>query len=422
MIFRLAIRNLFRKRWRSLLTASGIAVAVAILVWMVCWMDSFNDLLIKGATSLDIGQVQVQSQAYIDKANLYNSFPVSGAHLDEVRKLENVGGAVARVHVYGLVGNEERSQVARITGVQPEDERRVTSVVDGLQAGSWLSETPAGPGPRELVLGAALAKLLQVEVGDELVLFLQAADGSLGNELGKVIGVVKTGSTLIDRNTVFMHIDDVQYVAALDGQAHEVSIKVTDLSAIAEVSAAVAALVTVDGEQDPKRLLVSRTWEKVRPQMSKMVEMNSQSTGVLYCSIYLIAGLGILNAQRMSALERRREFGVLLAVGISPAKLWLSIVVETLVLTLLGAALGAALGATISEYHTVVGLDYSVFSSAENISFMGVSFSERTYFDLELQHVVDPVVVIAFVGILCGLWPATSASRLNPMRAISGRS
>lgn len=424
MLFKLALRNLFRNRWRSALTAGGVAVATFILIWSLSWMNTFFDVMVRGATAVDTGQIRISTAAETERSSIYNAFPTAAAKLDAVRDVSGVTGASPRVEVFGLVGNEQRSQVAQISGIDPSTEPDVTRVRDGITEGRWLSEVSPERGAREVLLGATLAKLLKVDVGDELVVFLQAADGSLGNDLLKIVGIVETGNTRVDRTTAYMHLEDVQWLASLEGKAHEVLLSVEDLDAADAVADDVQAILGSEptDPDDSDSVLVAQSWREVAPELAQMIEVSDKSVWIMYLIIYLIAGLGILNTQRMSALERRREFGVLLAIGLTPLRIGVMIVLETVMLTTVGAGVGVAAGLGLVQYHATAGLDMGAFaSSGADFDYMGVAFDERIYFVLRADAVFEPVAVILAVAFFCGLWPAISAARIDAVRAIAGR-
>lgn len=425
---KLGLRNLVRNRWRSGLTLAAIAVAVALMVWTLAFYDGWLIQMIRGATAVETAQVQIHTAAYVDKPRVYRTFPVSDSLLATIEAVPEVEAASPRIEAHGLIGNEERSQVARILGVDPRRETATTPVADGLTEGRWLATEPAAlPGPREVILGEGVARQLRVGVGAELVVFLEAADGSLGNDLLEVIGIVRTGNTQVDRLTIYMHRADAEFVAALSGEVHEIAIRTVDLSRARETAEAVASAVGALREAPPSaadapddRLLV-RSWQEILPSIQQMVVLFERSYWIMYLLVYLVAGVGILNTQRMSALERRREFGVMMAIGMRPRRMFRTLQVETVVLGLIGAVLGAALGTAVAWYHTSAGLNLNLFTDQASFSFMGVAFSDRLYFALSVGSVVEPIIVMLAVALACGLWPAMSAARLDPVPTLSGR-
>jgi ABC-type lipoprotein release transport system permease subunit len=326
MITRLAVRNLSRNAWRSSLTVGGVAVAVALLIWMIAFLGGWMDAMVRAITAIDTLQVKIERQDYVDDAAIYHSFPFDEGLVETLEARPEVVAATGRVKLYGLIGNEERSQVARIFGVDPVREVKATPIGEAITRGKWLSgqaraeqADDEAPAPGELVLGEGLARQLRVDVGDELVAFLEAADGSLGNELFIVTGILRTGNSAIDRQAAYISLADAQQLAALDGHVHEIALQTADLAKAREVSTAIAALIDAAGFDEPMSV---RSWQAIVPQISEMIEMSKGSMGAMYFIIYLVASLGVMNTQRMSALERRREFAVMMAIGVTPGRLF----------------------------------------------------------------------------------------------------
>ncbi len=425
MNLRVALRNLARNRWRTALTIGGVAMATGLVIWTASMMHGWMGMMVQAATGAEVGQVQVVTQGWIDDQTIYDSFPADAALLGKVEAVPAVTGAAPRLIAYGLVGHEKASQVARLVGVDAEREGRVTTVPGAVREGRWLSASPqAPPAAREVVLGAGLADRLAVHVGDELVTFLQAADGSMGNDKLRVVGVMHSGSDAIDRSSAFLHIEDVQWLVALDGRVHELLVRAAKGADLDRVAAGVgAALGDLHGDTEgPAGALVARTWEDAVPELAAMVEASASSMYLIYIIIYLIAALGILNAQRMSALERRREFGVLLAIGLTPGQLGRLIVSETVIISTLGAVLGGALGAAVSLYFAHVGWALGDGASDGSFAYMGVNFTGSLKFIFQWSDVAAQVVLVFFVGLACGLWPALKSARIHAVRAIAGRS
>lgn len=423
MILRLSVRNLLRHRWRTALTAGGIAFAVAVMVWMLGLMDGFMQSMVRGATALDSGQVLVQTADYVDEPAAYKTLQYDPGDFDEtldaIAGLPEVAGATARVRLYGLVGDERRSQVAQIIGVDAGREAAATPIDEAITRGRWLSEAPPpAPAAREVVLGDGLFKQLDTSLGAELVVFLEASDGSLGNELLEVVGVVKTGDARVDRRAAYLHLEGAQFIGALDGQVHEVAVRLESPELAPEAAGAIQAAASDLRAESP---VVARPWQQVKPELAQLLETADISYLFLYVIVYLVAALGIFNTQRMSALERRREFGVMMAVGVSPSLLFRIVVAETVVLAMIGGAAGAVVGAGLTYWMEVAGLELASFGSGAEFSMMGVSFSDRLYAELGLRSVVEPLAVLVATSVLIGLGPAVQAIRTDLTSAIAGR-
>jgi ABC-type lipoprotein release transport system permease subunit len=429
---KLGLRNLLRNRWRSGLTLAAVAVAVGLMVWTLGFYEGWIQQMVRGTTAVSTLQAQIHTAGYVEAPRVYRTLTLDDATYREILDVDGVDAVSPRVELAGLIGNEQRSQVAQFLGVRPDLEAGATPVTDGIIEGRWLGDSPAAyPAPREIVLGEGVATQLRVGIGAELVVFLEAADGSLGNELLQVVGILRTGNTQIDRMTGYMHLEDAQYLAALGDGIHEVAIKADEPNNAIQVASAVAsALGALDrapdegaverGEVDGETLVV-QPWQEINPSMAQMVTIFRGSYAFMYLLIYLVAAVGIVNTQRMSAAERRREFGVMMAIGMRPRRMFRTIVVETVVLGFVGAVLGAIGGGLLTWYHATAGFDMTVFTDEATFSMMGVSFSDRIYSVLYAGALIQPVLVMLVVAGLSGLWPAIKSALIDPAPTIAGR-
>lgn len=439
---KIGLRNLARNRWRSGLTLGGIGISVAFMVWILGFMEGWMGTMVQGATAVETVQVQVHTRAFAENPRVYRTFVVDPRVLDAVSGVEGVVAVSPRVRLNGLIGHEEKSQVGRIMGVDPALEAEATPVATAIIEGRWLAQNPpVYPAPREVVLGAGMASQLRVGAGDELVVFVESADGSMGNDLLQVVGVVRTANTAVDRMTAYMHIEDARFLAAVEGEAHELAIKTEDLLGARETAGLVAATLGAEtrgvrsGDSEPDLgsgsgsdtalsegdgLLV-RPWQEIMPSIYQMLMISRQSNWITYLLIYLVAAIGLVNTQRMSALERKREFGVLMAIGMRPRKMFRMVLTESLVLGSLGGLIGTVIGLAVTGYHAIAGLDLAAFTDKGEFTVMGVAFTGKIYAIITPVAALQPILIMVAVAFLAGLWPAFKSSRLDPAPTIAGR-
>ncbi len=441
---KIGLRNLARNRWRSGLTLGGIGISVAFMVWILGFMEGWMGTMVQGATAVETTQIQVHTRAFAENPRVYRTFGVDPTVLDAVTGVDGVVAVSPRVRLNGLIGHEEKSQVGRIMGVDPAMEADATPVATAVTQGRWLAQNPpAYPAPREVVVGAGMASQLRVGPGDELVVFVESADGSMGNDLLEVVGVVRTANTAVDRMTAYMHIEDARFLAAVEGEAHELAIKTEDLLGARETAGLVATalgaetLGVLPGDSEPNPgtgsesnavlsganpdALLVRPWQEILPSIYQMLTISGQSNWFTYLLIYLVAAIGLVNTQRMSALERKREFGVLMAIGMRPQKMFRMVLTESLVLGTLGGLLGTGLGLAVTGYHATAGLDLAAFTDKGEFTVMGVAFTGKIYAIITPVAALQPILIMVLVAFLAGLWPAFKSSRLDPAPTIAGR-
>ena len=239
----------------------------------------------------------------------------------------------------------------------------------------------------------------------------QGADGSIANALFDVVGVVETGSTMLDRAGVWTPLPALQSTLVLPNQVHELLILSDDLDTLPALKGRVEA---AGGDQ-----LMVRTWQEANPQAALLIGSQTTSKTLILFVVFSVSALGVLNTMMMNVFERTRELGVLKAIGLSPAKMMALVLLEAAQLGVLASAVGVGLGLLIDLYLVKVGVAMS--KSGEPMSFGGVSFDPIMRGEVRVEGIVITVVFVFFVSIVAAVWPGLRAARLQPVDAMRQR-
>ena len=356
---------------------------------------------ISNATNLVVGEIQVHAQGYLADHSIYKGLKRPDLIL-RAAKQNNVAAAPRR-YGYGLVAVGTKSAGARFWGVEPDLERTTFDLAKHLQEGRFLPQTSQ----RGMVLGQKLARSLQAKIGSEIVVVVQAADGSLGNDLYTVTGILKAVGDSVDRNAAIIHAADFAELFVSGDRIHEVALnsrKRLSLKKLTELLSAVA----------PEEEIMS--WRQLLPEVSDMVNLFDVSMLIFGLIFLLAAGMGVMNTMLMATYERIREFGVLKALGATPWRIIKDVATEALVLAALGTFLGTIFGLAGSYYLQEVGLDLSIFATTYSVG--GVAFDPIWRATISAKMVYLPVALMLVIGLVASLYPAALAARLDPVRAI----
>jgi ABC-type lipoprotein release transport system permease subunit len=348
-----------------------------------------------------VGEVQVHAQGYRRDHSIYKALNRPDLIL-RAAKQNNVAAAPRR-YGYGLVAVGTKSAGARFWGVQPALERTTFDLAQRLSEGRFLSETSQ----RGVVLGQKLARSLQAQIGSEIVVVVQAADGSLGNDLYTVIGILKASGDSIDRNAALIHAADFDELFVSGGRIHEVALNSRERMSIERLT----ELLSIAA---PEEEIMS--WRQLLPEVSDMVNLFDAFIWIFGLIFLLAAGMGVMNTMLMATYERIREFGILKALGATPWRIIRDVATEALVLAALGTVLGTILGLAGSYYLQEVGLNLSIFAGTYSVG--GVAFDPIWRATISARMVYIPVVLMLIIGLLASLYPAALAARLDPVRAI----
>jgi ABC-type lipoprotein release transport system permease subunit len=402
-IFRMAWRNLWRNKRRTTVTIAAVALNVAILIASTGLMEGMLENFVSNATNLVAGEVQIHVPKFLVDRSMYKSLKSPETILG---RLGEYGiPASARSYGFGLVAHETKSAGALFWGVDPMVERNVFDLARHLYRGAFLS-----PGAQKgVVLGKKLARSLNVSVGDELVVVVQAADGSLGNDLYRVTGILKSAGNSIDRDAAILHRRDFETLFVSGGRIHEIALNTRGAVPL-ETLRSLASQSAPDAEV--------RTWRQLMPSLSDMVRLFDTSMWLFWMIFFLAAALGVMNTMLMATFERIREFGVLKALGTAPWRIIRDVAAEAFVLALASTLAGIAVGLPIAWYLQVVGLDLSVFATGD-VTIAGVAFDPTWKAVISAKSVTMPVVVMWIVCLIASLYPAAIAARLDPVKAIA---
>lgn len=403
MLVKLAWRNVWRNRRRSLITICATAVAVILCLFSNAFSDGWFGEMIVSATRYPLGHVQVHAPGYLPDRPLYETLADGDAVLEAAAALPRVAAA-PRVYGFALVGVGDRSGMGAIVGIDPVAESAVSGIEEAVENGRPLPAKAAATA----VIGVKLAKKLGAKVGDELLVLTEADDGFPGEALYRICGIATTGDPNRDRTLVLLHIDDARQLMALEGRTHEVVVVSADVGRPEPVAAALTASLGDSVEV--------KTWRQLQPFLAEMMQMAEGMVWLVLVIVYAIAGLGIANTVLMSVMERNREIGVMMAIGLKPRRVVSMILLENVALTLVAAVGGGALAFAAISYWLVNGLDLSGFISG--LSMEGFTVSPLIHPELTLGHTIGTFVVLIVISTLSALWPAVRAARLDPARAI----
>ncbi|SHI77491.1 ABC-type transport system, involved in lipoprotein release, permease component [Malonomonas rubra DSM 5091] len=402
MLWQLALRNIWRNRRRTLLTLSAMVISSALLILCLGVFSGMLKDMLASATEQYFGHLVISAKGYQDDRDMFANFP---ADLDlPALRHPQVTGYSPRLRSFGLLSFANNSAPVELLGIRPQHEQQVTSLQDHLQSGRYLREEERNGA----VIGAGLAKRLAVQPGDELVFVTQAADGSIGNDLLQVSGIFSTGDQGHDNSLVLVPLGWLQQLLVLPGKLHEISLRVEQ----PRQAAILAGQLT--GGMPPELEVLD--WGQMLPEMKEVVASYDVSRMIIVTILYIATGLGILNTFFMSVLERTREFGVLMAVGMRPGQIRLMVLLETLAMGLISLIFGVGLGVLLSLYMAFVGIDLS--GSLTPITYAGGTILPRLHAVLETANILVPAVVLLLVCLLAGFLPANRAARMQPVVAI----
>jgi ABC-type lipoprotein release transport system permease subunit len=406
-LLKLAWRNLWRNRRRTVLTLSAMVLASSLLILILAISEGMFEDLLRSTTRQYTGQAVVCGEAYRRDDDFYTFVRQPGRVAAVLAAVPGVTGASPRLRVWGLVSRADASVAAEILGVDWAGERLVTDLPASMVAGGW-GDDAGGPG---VVIGRGLAGKLKAGLGDELVLVTQAADGSIGNDLFLVQGIFATGDAGRDNHLAICGRGRLGEMTAAPGMAHEVVLSVQDPHRAPEVAA--AAERAVRPLQEDLRAL---PWQRLLPILAQSLELFDTSMYITTAILYLAAGMVVVNTLLMTFYERLREFGLLMAIGMTPGGIRGLMAAEALLLGLVAAALGSAAGVAASLLLDAHPLDISAWMRP--VSFAGGSVLPLLRAALKPRDVLVPFLGLVLVSLAAVIPPLQRGGSRPPAQEL----
>lgn len=400
----LAWRNLWRHRRRTWLTVGAMIFCNALLVFLIAIQLGSYRMMIDNTLSAFTGHLQVQHPDYREEQHMELTVPDAAALAQRVRETPGVSAAAARAEAYALASSDERSFGIQLTGVQPAVEPQVSTYPGLVAQGRYLADGQAA----EVVIGRILARNLKLGLGDELTFLGSGRDGSIAAGVARVVGIVDSGIADIDRAVAQVPLGYFQQVFFMGNRGHSVVARVQDLEQTAAVVARLRRELPGGGE------LAVLDWDTLQPGLREAIRTDMVSAWFMYAVLIVLVALSVLNTQLMSVLERTREFGVMLALGMRPGRLARLVALETGFMSLLGLGLGALLGGLIVLYFSYIGFSYPGMAEAA----AKFNLPPRIYPTISLTALLLGPLIVFAGALLAALYPALKLLRMEPVAAM----
>ena len=404
IVFRLAWRNLWRQPRRTWLTTGAMVFSNMLLVFMMSLQFGMYSLMIDNALQVFTGHLQVQAPLYNDEKKMRQTVPDIVPLANAIREELQSDKVAARGWAFALASSNDRSFGIGIYGVEPEFENNVSNIPGLTSEGRYLGGNDAA----EIVIGSVLARNLHVEVGEEITLMGSGVDGSFAAAVVDIVGIFESGVTDIDRNIAEIPLGLFQETFFMEGAGHQVVVVGEGLAAIPELQSRVRSVLPGDSES------VILDWDELQPGLKQAIQADMGSAFFMYFVLVILVSFSVMNTQLMSVLERTREFGIVMALGLKPGRLGRLVMLETAIMGLMGTVLGVAVGALVTSWFTTNGLAFPGMDE------MGAKFNlpTRMFPNINaLTLLAGPLVVFIFT-LLASIYPAVRLHWQNPVDAM----
>ena len=398
---RMAWRNIWRNRSRSLVILISVAIGLWAGIFLMAFYNGMIRQRIRSAIEGETSHLQIHHPLFAEDGDVAYHLGSGDSLIQFLKRHRAVRISCARVVSYGMASTAAGSTGVKISGVQPSEEAAVTGLSRKIIEGTYFSQT----GRHEILLGKRLATKLRLAIGQKVVLTINDADGELSSSAFRVVGLYSISNSPYEESNVFVRISEAGQLAAMDDAVNEVAVLLhqdRDVDGVASALRARFASVEV------------KTWTQLSPEMQLLVVTMDRMMFIFMGIIMLALSFGIINTMLMSVLERTREIGMLLSLGMIRPLVFGMVILETLFMVLAGCPAGILAAILTVAYTQKNGIDLS--GSSEVMSSFG--WESRAYPSLEAGQVGVILLLVICTALLSALFPARRTLKLKPAEAI----
>ncbi|WP_186754314.1 ABC transporter permease [Echinicola salinicaeni] len=401
MLIKIAWRNVWRNKGRSLVVIGSIVVGIWALLFMLGFMNGFTVSYINGAIEHEISHIQIHHPKFKQDYDIAYSIP-NGLSLKEALSSDPKVAAISpRSFANGMISSTRKANGVRIYGIIPELEKHVTHHDSLLTAGTYFESKQRNP----VIIGNELAEELKVDINSKIVLTFQDEDNNLVAGAFRIAGLIETSSPSINKFTAYVKMEDFNRIAGIGQNIHEIALFLSSPNDE-------APLMDKLKKEHPDLLIES--WRTIAPELELFLSMTDSFLWVLFGIIMIALIFGIINTMLMAVLERYRELGMLMAIGMNKWRVYMMIVIETVFLSLVGGPLGIIIGLATMNWLGIHGIDLSAYS--EGLKAYG--YDSILYPSIENNIYIFVTIGVIITALIGALYPAYKAIQLNPTKAL----
>jgi len=404
----LAWRNIWRNKRRTLITAFSIGFGIMLSVTFTGSGDYTYTNMIDMGASMGMGHVTVEPVGYHLKPSLDKRLTATAKLQQEILALPGVSGASVRITGQAMFASARKSVGGAFIAIDPAFETPDNNLLmRSLLEGSVFSNKSG----RGMVIGSKLAKKLHVKIGKKIVYTTTDVHGEIVSDIARITGIFTTGIDMVDGMLALLPIGTVQQTLSYaPDQATLIAVLIKDQRHAELMRDEIAAL------PEAKDVAVL-TWKKSQPDLAGVIAFDKAGNYISQFLVGLLIAVGILNTMLMSVLERKREFGVMVAVGMSPGTLFRLVMAESFWLAIIGLVLGIIITAPWYYFLYNTGIDLSG-TVGSDFSYGGVLVDPTFKVRLFKESIVAILGGVFMLALLAGLYPAWRAGRVVPVESL----
>lgn len=401
MIQKIAWKNIWRNKLRSVILIFSISLGIWAGLFLMSMTTGLNNQRINNAINSGLGHIQLHHPDFISENNpkfKLNDTAIIANLLTQNQNIKkwsfhtiNIGMATSPTGGFGI----------SLFGVNPKREAGVTSISSKIITGSYLNSSRKN----QIVIGEKLAKKLKVKVNNKIIITFQDHNDNILSSAFKICGIYKTSSSRFDEVNVYITDEEIKNLVGGDAGINEVIILTNNIQKVAE---------TTNTLTNQLRDLKVRSWDEISPELGYANEIMTIGLSIFILIIILAMSFGIINTMLMAVLERQKELGILMSIGLNKFKIFVMILSETFFISLIGGPAGIISAYITINYFSKVGIDLS--SVGSGLDSLGIGSVIYTQLDNNMYIIIT--ISILLTAIIASVYPSIRAIRLKVVEVI----
>lgn len=402
MLFKLAWKNIWRNKKRTVIVSASVFFAVFLAIVMRSAQLGSYSYMIHSSAKMATGYLQVQAEGFWENRSLDKSYIANKEISDSILQINGVTSLTERLEAFALLSNDTITKVSPVVGINPDQEQHMTGLKDKLIEGDYLSG-----GKNHTLISEGLAKNLKVGIGDSLVLYGSGFHGQTAAAFLIVSGIVKLPLPFMNKAFAFINLPDAQYIYAAPGRITSASIMIENIRMLDRIKNSVKRML-----KDNQTIM---TWDEMLPELVQNIELDNASGLIMIGILYIVITLGVLGTIMMMTSEREKEFGILYSVGMNKIKMLIVSIMESVMVSFVGVIIGILGSIPLTIY---------LRDNPIPITGEGASTWESLGIEAIMTFTTDPGIyfwqgmIVLFIALLCASYPMIFIGFLNPTQAM----
>lgn len=403
MLLSISWRNIWRNKLRSLIIILSITLGIFAGVIAGAFFKGMADSRINKVINTDLSYIQIHNPGFEESSD-FSDYITNAQHINNIiDTINNVTGVSSRICVQSMIASAETAAGVKTMGIFPEDEKQVTTIHKRIIDGKYFEGIKKNP----VVIGKKLAEKLNVKVRSKIVITMTDLDNNITSGAFRIVGIYSTDNNMFDEANVFVRFTDIQKLTNFpETAAHEIAININENDKLETVKTSIVNITD-------NKLDVS-TWKELSPEMNYLTEVMDMYMYIFIIIILFALLFGIINTMLMVVMERTKEIGMLMAIGMNKSKVFAMIILESVMLTLTGGITGIVIAYFTAKFGETHPLDLSIWAKG----FEQLGYDSLVYTQIDSVLFINTVIMVIITGIIAALYPAYKALKNDPADAL----